>query len=324
MNTEKQKTKVTISVPVYNVEKYIRKCLDSLVSQTLGEIEIILVNDGSTDDSGQICDEYAVKDSRIKVIHKQNGGLASARQVALENAHGEYFICCDSDDWVEPTMYEEMYAKAKETDADMVICDFAFNYPDGRETVSHQPQNLYTQDDVVKAMLSRKLSPNTWNKLTRTSIYYKYNLTWNPEICQGEDALMFRKLLLHPMNIVFLPKVFYHYRRDMLSGSYTNNIRLKSFRNVEYIYDFTWTHYDNQNYAAEKANHTIQLAFNALRCTEMTKELFQASFRDKLSLSTFFRYRSASILKSAIVFIAKIDYSLGHHIMRKYYKYFYK
>ena len=134
--------KVTIAVPVYNVESYIKRCLDSLLIQTLKEIEIILVDDGSTDDSGQICDTYSEKDNRIKVLHKKNGGLASARQAALENAHGEYFICCDSDDWVEPTMYEEMYAKAKETDADMVICDFAFNYPDGSQKDKHEPGNL--------------------------------------------------------------------------------------------------------------------------------------------------------------------------------------
>lgn len=104
--------KVSVTVPVYNTEKFLPQCLDSLLGQTLKELEIILVDDGSTDQSGAICDDYAKRDSRIKVFHKSNGGSASARQLGLENSHGIYYIICDSDDWIEPTMYEEMFKAA--------------------------------------------------------------------------------------------------------------------------------------------------------------------------------------------------------------------
>jgi glycosyltransferase involved in cell wall biosynthesis len=97
------------------------------VNQTLGNIEIILIDDGSPDGSGAICDEYSKRDTRIKVVHKENGGLSSARNVGLELSTGEYYIVCDSDDWVETTMYEELYNKAKQEDADIVLCDYLVN-----------------------------------------------------------------------------------------------------------------------------------------------------------------------------------------------------
>lgn len=134
--------KVSISVPVYNVEKYLRKCLDCLINQTLRDIEIILVDDGSTDLCPSICDEYVILDERVKVIHKQNGGLASARQAALDVATGDYFCACDADDWVEPDMYERLYQKALETDADIVMCDYWSEYSDGNMVAHRYPYQL--------------------------------------------------------------------------------------------------------------------------------------------------------------------------------------
>lgn len=115
--------KVSIIVPIYNVEKYLAECIESLCTQTLKEIEIILVDDGSPDNSGAICDEYAAKDSRIKVIHKRNAGVSAARNDGLAIATGKYVIFVDSDDYVPNDAYEKMYAKATETDADVVLAD---------------------------------------------------------------------------------------------------------------------------------------------------------------------------------------------------------
>ena len=115
---------VSVIIPVYKVEKYIAECIESILAQTYTNFRLILVDDGTPDNAGKICDEYALKDNRIKVIHKSNGGVASARQMGVDNALGNYTIHADSDDWVEPTMLEELYKKAIEKDADMVICDF--------------------------------------------------------------------------------------------------------------------------------------------------------------------------------------------------------
>ena len=112
---------MSVIVPVYRAEKWINQCVDSLLGQSYRNIEVILVDDGSPDRSGAICDEYAAADSRVKVIHQPNGGVSVARQTGIDNATGEYSIHADPDDWVEPTMIEELVAKAIEEDADMVI-----------------------------------------------------------------------------------------------------------------------------------------------------------------------------------------------------------
>ena len=116
--------KISAIMPVYNVEKYVGKCIESLLAQTMPDFELIAVDDGSPDNSGKICDEYAKKDSRVKVIHKENGGAPDARNRAIEVARGEYFYFVDSDDWAEPTMFEEMYKTAKEHDAQLVVAGF--------------------------------------------------------------------------------------------------------------------------------------------------------------------------------------------------------
>ena len=115
---------ISIIVPVYKAEPFLRKCLDSLINQTYKDIEIILIDDGSPDKSGEICNHYVKIDKRIKVIHQENGGVSVARQTGLDAAKGEYIIHADPDDWVEPTMCEELLKIASNEDADMVICDF--------------------------------------------------------------------------------------------------------------------------------------------------------------------------------------------------------
>ena len=126
-----QSSKVTVIVPVYNTESFLPACVKSMMAQTLKELEIIFVDDGSTDSSGKLCDKYAEQDNRVRVIHKPNGGVASARQAGLDAATGEYVIWADSDDWVDPDMYEKMYEKAKETNADLVACGYKKEFSDG-------------------------------------------------------------------------------------------------------------------------------------------------------------------------------------------------
>lgn len=114
---------VSIIIPIYNVSEYLSRCLDSVLSQTLDSIEVLLIDDGSTDGSGKICDEYGEKDERVKVFHLQNGGVSRARNFGISNARGEYIGFVDADDWIENNMYEQMYSSAQQNDAEVVICD---------------------------------------------------------------------------------------------------------------------------------------------------------------------------------------------------------
>ena len=121
---------ISVIVPVYNVEELLPRCVESIMAQTKENIEIILVNDGATDSSGAVCDTYAKKDQRIKVIHKPNGGLTSAWKAGAEAAQGAYLGFIDSDDWIDEEMYERMWESAVKYDSDVVVCGLVFDYED--------------------------------------------------------------------------------------------------------------------------------------------------------------------------------------------------
>ena len=143
---------VSIIIPVYNVELYLSKCIDSILAQSFTDWECILVDDGSKDNSGSICDNYALKDNRIKVIHQNNSGVSVARQVGIDNVCGEYCIHIDPDDWIESNMLEELYNKAKSDDADMVICDY-FKNEDGVQQYINQSPNLLEPIKIIERII---------------------------------------------------------------------------------------------------------------------------------------------------------------------------
>ena len=137
--------KVSLIIPVYNAEKYLQECLDSAINQTLENIEIIIVNDGSTDNSLTICKRYSQKDSRIKLISQKNSGVAVARNIALQTATGEYIAFMDSDDYIDKNMLFDMYTKAKRDNADIVTCQFKHIQNDG--TVKYQSDYIASEKD---------------------------------------------------------------------------------------------------------------------------------------------------------------------------------
>ena len=164
--------KVSVIVPVYKAESYLCKCVDSLLAQTLTDFEILLIDDGSPDKSGEICDAYAQRDTRIRVLHQQNSGVSIARQRGLEMAVGDYVIHTDPDDWVEPDMLQSLYAKAVAENADMLICDFYVNYGEKQEYVKQQPDGL--DHNVVLCNLFQHLHGSCCNKLIKRECFEKY------------------------------------------------------------------------------------------------------------------------------------------------------
>lgn len=202
--------KISIIVPVYKAEPYLHRCVDSILAQTFTEWELILVDDGSPDQSGKICDEYAKKDQRVKVIHKVNGGVSSARQKGLDEARGEYTIHADPDDWAEPNMLEELYNEASKKEADMVMCDFICEYKSGGVICKQEIKSSHA-DDILKKMFAQQLHGSCWNKLIRRECYDKYNIRFPKNIIRWEDLYVVCSLLMHPIRVAYLPKAFYHY-----------------------------------------------------------------------------------------------------------------
>ena len=219
---------VSIIVPVYKAEKYIHQCIDSLLAQTYRNIEVILVDDGSPDHCGKICDEYAAKDCRVKVIHQQNGGVSVARQTGIDHATGEYSIHADPDDWVELNMIEELVAKAVANNADMVICDFYRESKSDRIHVCQNPGDDLSASAVLRKILSQQLHGSCWNKLVNRSRIEGIGFT--PEdLCILEDELYNIRILARKIKVSYLPKAFYHYRVEN-EHSLCNTISEKSFK----------------------------------------------------------------------------------------------
>ena len=219
---------VSIIVPVYKAEKYIHQCIDSLLAQTYSNIEVILVDDGSPDHCGKICDEYAAKDCRVKVIHQQNGGVSVARQTGIDHATGEYSIHADPDDWVELNMIEELVAKAVADNADMVICDFYRESKSDRIHVCQNPGDDLSASAVLRKILSQQLHGSCCNKLVNRS--HIEGIGFIPEdLCILEDELYNIRILARTIKVSYLPKAFYHYRVEN-EHSLCNTISEKSFK----------------------------------------------------------------------------------------------
>lgn len=228
-----QSPKISIIVPVYNVEQYLPRCIDSILAQTFTDFELLLIDDGSNDNSGKICDEYAEKDNRIRVFHKGNEGVSSARQIGLEKANGQYSIHADGDDWLESNMLERMYKMANTTNADIVISDF---YIDKYEQSLYirQQTTKKTSTEILKDILVGQLFGALWNKLVRHSLYKKYNINFIKNIDYCEDVLLLSQLLLHKVKVIFLHEAFYHYDQEN-QNSITRHYTRETFK-IRQIY----------------------------------------------------------------------------------------
>lgn len=235
--------RVSVIIPVYNSEAYLEKCLDSLITQTLTDLEIIAVDDGSTDDSHRILEEYSRGDSRISVVYKENSGVSDSRNLGIQRVKGEYTGFVDSDDWVDAAMYESMYQTAVLEKADIVMCTYMREFADhAREKVFNLPEKVcYRGDEVREKLVRRLVGPlgkelrepayldawgPIWSKLYRTALIKEHGIRFVDlkEIGSNEDSLFNIHAFYHAGTAVFLNKPFYHYRRSN-SGSVTSRYR---------------------------------------------------------------------------------------------------
>lgn len=250
MSREENAPLVSVIVPVYKAENYLHKCVDSLLAQTFTDFEIILVNDGSPDRSGEICDEYAKKDSRIRVIHKENGGVSSARQCGIDNAQGEYTIHADPDDWVECDMLEELYCKAKEEDADMVICDYYVEYKNLTKYIKQQPSAL-DHKTVLCELFQQLLHGSCWNKLVRRVCYNNHNIKFPENINRWEDLFVNCDLLYSGIRVNYLPKAFYHYDNYSNPNSIVRKISIEGVKSQIHFVNYFANKLDSKIHSEE-------------------------------------------------------------------------
>ena len=231
---------ISVIIPIYKVEKYMDKCIQSVVEQTYKNLEIILVDDGSPDKCPEKCDEWAKRDCRIKVIHKQNGGLSDARNNGIETAQGEYIAFVDSDDWISNDMFEKMWMALENNDADMSVGRYVKVFPNGECEESVPLQNeieVLTNEEAINLLLEDQvITSHVWRKL------YKRKLIKNKLFPIGkyyEDVFVMPELFIQCKKIVCLNEVYYYYRQNNegILGSNTVKVNRDYCEALEYDCD---------------------------------------------------------------------------------------
>lgn len=236
--------KVSIIVPVYGIEQYISQCIESLIAQTYKNTEIILVDDGSKDRSGEICDEYAEKDDRIRVYHKQNGGLSSARNHGLQHATGEWIMHVDGDDWIEQDLLELLLNKAQETDADIAMADFSWDCPNGIF-----PGHFYDWEKQGHEGLCNYIATTwtcLWGSIHRKTLYSDYGISSPKDIKYCEDFHLMVRLCFFAKKIVKVSKPLYHYRQR--ESSIMHNLNKTTEADERWVYSDTIRFFKEQGY----------------------------------------------------------------------------
>jgi len=220
---------ISVIVPIYNVEPYLHECLESILNQTYQNLEILLIDDGSQDDCGRICDEFARIDPRIRVFHTENHGLSVARNLGLQMAKGEYIGFVDSDDWLEPDMYEILLRCIEETGTNISVCGIRYEYLHRQEDHSID-KGVYFGTEAICALICN-LPNYAWNKLYKKACWIDISF---PENHTYEDVATIYKVVLKADSLSCVPKALYHYRKREESIVYT-----KSMKNImDYWFSF--------------------------------------------------------------------------------------
>lgn len=300
-----QEAKVSVIVPIYNVEKYLDRCVSSILNQTLKDLEIILVDDGSPDNCPAMCDEYAKNDSRVKVIHKKNAGQGLARNSGLEIATGKYVAFIDSDDYVDESMYESMYALAENESLDLCCCSYNRFYNDGHVVAAkwyNKPKIVAGQRQVNQLILDLNIKnantiieTNVWGVLYSKDIIDKNRIRFVSEReIASEDLIFNYDFFIHANKIAYTPNRYYNYYYNDNSTT-TNYGTAKYKRMVQLLYSldnrlsnrFTAQEYEPYFCYSVLRIFKIILKFEVLRAKSLKEGL--ASLKNALTEPIFKR-----------------------------------
>ena len=268
--------KVSIVVPIYNVEKYLDKCINSLVNQTYQDIEILLIDDGSTDKSGKIAEDWAKKDSRTNVYHKTNGGLSDARNYGIKKASGSYICFIDSDDWVEKNYIERLLLKIYENDCDISICNPIYDFENGVSKIKQKKNNksnyiMNSEEAILELNNFRYFDMSACFKLFKKELFNNIKF---PKEKYCEDFYIMFKLFDKANKIVYFNEYLYHYMQRKGSISHNNN-------NLRY--DFIYAAYQQMIFVEKKYPRLKNIVRSAYVSSILT--IYNKSIENKVLLS---------------------------------------
>ena len=223
---KKRLTMISVIVPVYKVVPYLRQCIESIISQTYRDLEILLIDDGSPDECGEICEEYKEKDHRVRVFHTENHGLSAARNLGLQYAKGEYIGFIDSDDWIEPEMYEVLLRRLHESEYDIVVCGYEV-ISDKKIKEWKQVEAVCDHNDALTSLIKEKINNAVWNKLYSKELLQKSEIddALFPEGENYEDIAVMHRIVDNAKSVAIMPEMLYHYRIRLGSITKTNTAK---------------------------------------------------------------------------------------------------
>lgn len=308
--------KISIIVPVYKVERYLHRCIDSIIAQSFTDFELILVDDGSPDNCAKICDEYLGKDKRVKVIHKTNGGVSSARNVAINICKGEYISFIDSDDFIDIDMLDAMYHCAVTNSVEIVMTNFFMN--DKLINAQIPLNKTILKDDIAIKILPSFSKDNTicifafTNKLFSKEVINRGNIRFNESLSYQEDLLFMLSVYANASSMYYIDKAFYHY--EVIQGGLYSSYKVNAFHmlliarkeiydlikkynivnvdynnlNIGFLYNITFQIYRTNKHIIEKKQRKILID------TILTNNEVIKCCSDMLSSATSFDRRIAS------------------------------
>ena len=244
------KVKISIVIPVYNTSKYLKQCIGSILNQTYKNLEIIIVNDGSKDNSLSIIKEFKNQDKRIIVVDKKNGGLSSARNAGIKIASGEYILNVDSDDWIEPNTCETLIKTAIDNDADIVIGNIYLEYKNKQKKWKDLNKNIkYKNFEYLDAFFIENGKGTVCNKLIKRSLYID-NKIFHPEgISLGEDTSTLLRLALKSETIIKIPNYIYHYRQNEFSMMHSKEKKIYEYLEaIDIIKSYYYSNKEKEKY----------------------------------------------------------------------------
>lgn len=299
--------KVSVIVAAYNAEITLSRCLDSIIAQSLSEFEVVLVDDGSTDSTGEICDFYSTLDSRIKTYHKNNEGIGTTRQFGNDHANGDFTIHVDADDWVEPDYLELLYNKAIETNAEMVICDLLEEKK--YNTILNQQEPKITNGRTFPMEFFR-LHGSPCNKLIKRSSYQSHNIRYLDGIRYGEDKIFNIQLAQTGITIAYIPKALYHYDMTANPNSAVHSCSLAQIQNRDnYVAALRSLFPDNEYKEAIDVIHLGNVYF-----TLLSKAFTKTQFKKKYASLLGIKWKSYKGLGFPINIITWTSLHFSYHL----------
>lgn len=279
--------KVSIIVPIYKVEKFLSQCIESCINQTYSDIEILLINDGSPDKSGEICKEYAKKDERIIYIYQENAGVSAARNNGIKNSSGEWLVFVDGDDWIEPDLVEILLNNVESNDCDGGICAYLENTEKNETVTEYFHKDIIFSNDEERKILIKKTFSSLgvpWAKVYSKKTILKNNLEYKVGLKRMQDSIFNFYFFENASKVAYINKPLYHYRQfnDSACFKYTPDFEITAKKIINETEEFLGKYNIRQNFLPEINNRKIKLFIETIKLVYIQDEC-KIKFKEKIN-----------------------------------------